>query len=101
MKKKKHDVVVCQPVPHGRDNKQICLPLVHLCGMAAAGSYSAGAYALRRLQLINSSDQIKYAPASLSVSSLTSNKYLGYTPLLSSHTVKQHTGSAEGGSTVV
>lgn len=100
MKKKKHDVVVCQPVPHGRD-KQICLPLVHLCGMAAAGSYSAGAYALRRLQLINSSDQIKYAPASLSVSSLTSNKYLGYTPLLSSHTVKQHTGSAEGGSTVV
>lgn len=91
---KKRDVVTCQPAPHGRDNKQICLPLLRLCGMRAAGSYwvVAVVHALCRRECSGSpgalSDQIKRASASLSHSPQTSNKYLGCMPLLSSHSVK-------------
>lgn len=90
----KHDVVACQPAPHSRDNKQICLPLLRLSSMGAAGSDSVVVvvYTLCRRDCYSSpaalSDQIKYASASLSCSPLTSNTYLGCMPLSSSHTVK-------------
>lgn len=72
----------------------ICLPLLRLGGMGAAGSYSVAAFVcpLRRRDGCSSpaalSDQIKCVSASLSLSPLTSNKYLGCMPLLSSHTLK-------------
>lgn len=88
----KPDVGACQPVVHGRDNKQICLPVFRLSCMGAAGRYSVVAVVYAGCDCYGSPaalfDQIKCASASLSLSPLTSNKYLGYMPLLSSHTVK-------------
>lgn len=66
-----HDVVACQPAPHGTDNKQICLPLPRLSSMGAAGGYPVVAvvYALCRRDCYSSpaalSDHIKCVSASL------------------------------------
>lgn len=60
--------------------------------MGAAGRYPVVCAADRRHCYSSPealSDQIKRAPASLLLSPLTLNKYLGCSPLLFSHIVKQ------------
>lgn len=83
----------CMPAAvHGRDDKQIRLPGTRLSGAVTAGSYSVVTCCVCRMWLPAALfDQIKSASASLSLGSLTSNKYLGYMPLLSRHTVNQQT----------
>ena len=67
-----HDVVACQPAPHGTDNKQICLLLPRLSSMGAAGDYPVVAVVCMQTAGVTAasspaalSDHIKCASASL------------------------------------